>query len=194
MPSRISDVSATRRNAPHRCEPAYILLINLCSKTHRLRARVSEMWRRTQAVWITKASKGVKQTIEILSVNTIFDTLCILPHYVMPNSWKDSRHTCIRATRSCVSTGVSYSRIFMYAHKWKSNCVGSGERGGHAIGPPRPIHLLPKVSFKWPRTTWSNNWSSTTGKQSVTYEYDLCCLSRSLLLVCLPTCSFVLHF
>ena len=38
--------------------------------------------------------------------------------------------TCIRTTRYCVSTGVSYTRIFMYPQKWKSNGVRSGERGG----------------------------------------------------------------
>ena len=58
--------------------------------------------------------------------------------------------TCIRATRPCCfSTGVLYIRVFMYPQKWKSNGVRSGERGGQATEPTSPIHLLPKVSFKW---------------------------------------------
>ena len=39
--------------------------------------------------------------------------------------------------------------------KLKSNGVRSGERRGHAISPPRSTHLLPKVPFERPRTTWS---------------------------------------
>ena len=48
---------------------------------------------------------------------TNLDTFCVSPYYVMPNSWKDSRHITndssyyfIRVTRSCcVSAGVSTS-------------------------------------------------------------------------------------
>jgi hypothetical protein len=41
----------------------------------------------------------------------------------------------------------------MYTQRKKSNGVKSGERGGQVIGPPRSIHLLPKVSSKYSRTT-----------------------------------------
>ena len=52
----------------------HVLLINLCSKTLRLRASVSEMWWRTYVVCTTKVRNGVMQTIEILSVNIILFT------------------------------------------------------------------------------------------------------------------------
>ena len=37
---------------------------------------------------------------------------------------------------------------FKCPHKWKSNGFKSGERAGHAIEPPRPIHLFAKCWFK----------------------------------------------
>ena len=148
----------------------HILLINLCSKTLRLRASVSEKWRRTYTVWTTKARKGVQETIEILSVNTILFTYrrcsiwppptlihvmycmimsCRIVGKIPGVSQLILSATCIRATRSCVSTRVSYTRVFMYPQKWKSNGVRSGDRRAHTIGPPCPNHLLPKASFKW---------------------------------------------
>ena len=49
----------------------HTLLINVCTKRLRLRASVPQMWSRTKVVWTTKARKGVKETIEILSANNI---------------------------------------------------------------------------------------------------------------------------
>ena len=37
---------------------------------------------------------------------------------------------------------------FKCPHKWKSNGFKSGERAGHAIEPPRPIHSFTKCWFK----------------------------------------------
>ena len=112
--------------------------------------------------------KAVKETIEILSVNTIYRRCSIWPpptsiHFVYrlimscPTLGKipgisriTAAFTCIHAALSfCVSMLVSYTRVFMYPQKWNSNGVRSGERGVQAKGPPRPIHLLPRVSFKW---------------------------------------------
>ena len=113
-----------------------------------------------------KARKGVKETIEILLVNTILFTYRRCSIWLSPTSIhfiyllimscrtlrkipgisrKTPAAIFIRATRSCcISTGVPYTRVFMYHQKWKSNGVTTGERGNQAIGPPRPIHLLPK--------------------------------------------------
>ena len=80
------------------------------------------MWGRTYAVWSTKARKEVKETIEILSVNTILFTyrscsiwtpptsIHFLYHLIMSHwtlrkipgiSRKTQTATCICATRSC---------------------------------------------------------------------------------------------
>ena len=79
------------------------------------------------------------------------------------SSWKDSRH--ITDDSSCYL--YSCHKIFLCFHgslvhqgfhvppEMEIKSVRSGVRGGQTIGPPRPINLLPKVSFKWPRTTWS---------------------------------------
>ena len=53
--------------------------------------------------------------------------------------------TCNPVTGSCVSTGVSYTRVSMYPQKCKPNGVRSVERESQAVGPPPPIHLLSKV-------------------------------------------------
>ena len=94
-----------------------------------LHASIYEMWKRTYAIWKTKARKGVKETIEIMSVNTIlfnYRRCSIWPpstsiHFVycLIISWQklgkipgisdmNPAATCIRATRSsCVSTWMT---------------------------------------------------------------------------------------
>ncbi|GBN76122.1 hypothetical protein AVEN_188860-1 [Araneus ventricosus] len=52
-----------------------------------------------------------------------------------------SAATTILTTRSSAeSTGVSYAKDFMCPQKKKSSGLRSGERGGQATGPPRPIY------------------------------------------------------
>jgi hypothetical protein len=60
--------------------------------------------------------------------------------------------SAILATRSCcVSTAVSYTRLFMYPQRKKFNGVKSGERGGQVIGSsmmaPRHTALMSSVSI-----------------------------------------------
>jgi hypothetical protein len=55
----------------------------------------------------------------------------------------------ILATRSCVSTGVSYTGLAWTPRGRNPNAVSQGSEGGQAIGPSRPIHLLPKVLSKY---------------------------------------------
>ena len=72
---------------------------------------------------------------------TNFDTFYVSPDYVMPNSWKDSRHitddsaaTCIRATRSsCFSTLATH---------------GFG-RGGPIVSPPLSPDMTPLDFHFW---------------------------------------------
>ncbi|GFX12122.1 hypothetical protein TNCV_2999051 [Trichonephila clavipes] len=50
--------------------------------------------------------------------------------------------TMMKAMRSStVATNVSYTRNFRWPQKKKFKGLRSGERGGKAIGLPRPIHL-----------------------------------------------------
>ena len=100
----------------------HILLINLRSKTLRLR--------NVEAVWTTKARKEVKETIQILSVNTILFTyrrcsiwpppiFCVLPDYVMRNSWKDDnfkrKNLCLSRDSNQISSSP-YWRLNQFAH------------------------------------------------------------------------------
>ena len=58
--------------------------------------------------------------------------------------------TVILATRSSsVSTTVSYTTCFMCPQRKESRHVRSGDQGGQATGPPRPIHRFPKVDLRW---------------------------------------------
>ncbi|GBM74005.1 hypothetical protein AVEN_4999-1 [Araneus ventricosus] len=60
-----------------------------------------------------------------------------------------SAATTILATRSSAeSTGISYTKDFMCPQKKKTSGLTSGERGGQATGPPRPIHRERYVAFK----------------------------------------------
>ena len=61
-----------------------------------------------------------------------------------------SAATVILATRSfSVSTTVSHISCFMCPQKRKSRHVRSGDLGGQATRPPRPIHRLQKVALRW---------------------------------------------
>ena len=50
----------------------------------------------------------------------------------------------VRKPCSILFRSISYTIDFKCPHKWKSNEFKSG----HAIGPPRPIHLFAKCRFK----------------------------------------------
>ena len=55
--------------------------------------------------------------------------------------------TLFRSISAC-SIDVACTIDFKCLHKWKSSGFKSGERAGHAIGSPRPIHLFAKCWFK----------------------------------------------
>lgn len=57
---------------------------------------------------------------------------------------------------STVFTSVRYTPFFKWSHK-KSRGFKSGDRGGHAIGPPRPIHRTPCTWLRKSRTC-SRKW------------------------------------
>ena len=73
--------------------------------------------------------------------------------------------TVILATRpSSVSTTVSYTSCFMCPQRKKSRHVRSCDLGSQATGPPRPIHRIPKVAFRWFLTAmlkWASAHSPT---------------------------------
>ena len=72
-------------------------------------------------------------------------TLSIIPG-VSRICWKPCS-ILFRGISAC-SIDVTYTIDFKCPHKWKSNGFKSGERAGHATGPPRPIHLFAKCRFK----------------------------------------------
>ena len=78
------------------------------------------------------------------------DTPCHRSGYSLCRSWCFSNLPCSILFRSisAFSIHVAYTIDFTCPHKWKSNGFKSGERAGHATGPPRPIHLFAKCWFK----------------------------------------------
>ena len=74
----------------------------------------------------------------MLNVSTTnFDTFCVLPDYVMPNSWKDSRH---------ITDG---SRYYLYScHKFLLCLHFNDTLGNRWIGRGGPNNLAP--SLTWP--------------------------------------------
>ena len=123
----------------------HILLINLCSKTLRLRDSISEMWRRTQAVWTTKARKGVKETIEILSVNTILFTYRRCSIWPPPTSL----HFVYRLIMSCQTLGkildISWmtraANLLYLCHNILLSLHGSLVHQG--------FHVHPEIEIQW---------------------------------------------
>ena len=69
---------------------------------------------------------------------------------IIPGVYRICRKPCSIPFRgiSTFSIDVAYTIDFECLHKWKSNAFKSGERAGHAIGHPRPIHLFAKCWFK----------------------------------------------
>ena len=148
----------------------HILLINLHSKMLRLRSSVSEMWMSAQEIWTSKVRKGAKETIEILSVNTILFTqrrCSIWPpstsiHFVyrLIISCRTVGNisgilritpaaTRIRAIRSCCVHGNFVHQGFHVPPEMEIQWCQVRSSRGQTIGAPRPIPRLSKVSLKW---------------------------------------------
>ena len=74
---------------------------------------------------------------------------------IIPDVSRICRKPCSILFRSIpeFSIDVACTIDFKCPHKWKSNGFKSGERAGHAIEPPRPVHLFAKCWFKNFRAT-----------------------------------------
>ena len=72
-------------------------------------------------------------------------------------SWVTPAATCIGATRSCrVSTGVSYTRVFMYPQKWSPMVSGQVIEGSRLLR----LHVQ---SICCQRCHWSGDTSRSYG-------------------------------
>ena len=196
----------------------HILLINLRSKTLLLCVSISEMWRKTGSLDHKKTRKEVKETIEVLSLNTIlfpYRRCSIWPPpisihivYTLITSWQTfakiasiSRMipaaTHIHATRSCcVPTGVLYTKVFMCPHKWKSNGVRWGEQEAWLLN----LHIQSmffqrchsSVETTISCSSWSNRWyAGILSKSSAWQSGDTHNVSKLVVAIFSSFCKWI---